>query len=112
MGSDGVEPPESEDSRFTVCPATNYGITTPRIKKCCLCLYYKKSNLTALRTLTVMGFALLDLKGRKDTGLLLLLLSFFQNNFYFKPRTLTFCSFNKTHNLIPKSIRVEIIKLY
>ena len=28
MGSDGVEPPESEDSRFTVCPATNYGITT------------------------------------------------------------------------------------
>ena len=32
MGSDGVEPPESEDSRFTVCPATNYGITTQRIK--------------------------------------------------------------------------------
>lgn len=27
MGSDGVEPPESEDSRFTVCPATTYGIT-------------------------------------------------------------------------------------
>lgn len=27
MDSDGVAPPESEDSRFTVCPATTYGIT-------------------------------------------------------------------------------------
>lgn len=27
MGSDGVEPPESEDSAFTVRPATTYGIT-------------------------------------------------------------------------------------
>lgn len=26
MGRDGVEPPESGDSRFTVCPATTYGI--------------------------------------------------------------------------------------
>ena len=32
MGSDGVEPPESEDSRFTVCPATIYGITTQKYK--------------------------------------------------------------------------------
>ena len=28
MGRDGVEPPESEDSRFTVCPATTYGISS------------------------------------------------------------------------------------
>ena len=27
MDSDGVAPPESEDNRFTVCPATAYGIT-------------------------------------------------------------------------------------
>lgn len=27
VGSDGVEPPESNDSRFTVCPASIYGIT-------------------------------------------------------------------------------------
>lgn len=27
VGGDGVEPPESEDNRFTVCPATTYGIT-------------------------------------------------------------------------------------
>ena len=26
MGDDGVEPPESEDNRFTVCPAPTYGI--------------------------------------------------------------------------------------
>ena len=28
MGGDGVEPPEPEDSRFTVCPATTYGISS------------------------------------------------------------------------------------
>lgn len=28
MGSDGVEPPEPEGSRFTVCPASTYSITT------------------------------------------------------------------------------------
>lgn len=27
VGSDGVEPPESNDSKFTVCPASIYGIT-------------------------------------------------------------------------------------
>lgn len=33
MDRDGVEPPESEDSRFTVCPATTYGITVHIICK-------------------------------------------------------------------------------
>ena len=28
VGGDGVEPPESSDSRFTVCPAAIYGIST------------------------------------------------------------------------------------
>ena len=28
VGADGVEPPEPEDSRFTVCPATTYGLNT------------------------------------------------------------------------------------
>lgn len=28
VGGDGVEPPESFDSRFTVCPAAIYGIST------------------------------------------------------------------------------------
>lgn len=27
MDRDGVEPPESEDNRFTVCPAPTYGIS-------------------------------------------------------------------------------------
>lgn len=28
IGRDGVEPPESEDNRFTVCPASTYGISS------------------------------------------------------------------------------------
>ena len=28
MGADGVEPPEPKGSRFTVCPATSYGINS------------------------------------------------------------------------------------
>ena len=28
MGRDGVEPTESEDNRFTVCPASTYGISS------------------------------------------------------------------------------------
>ena len=56
VGGDGVEPPELESSRFTVCPATTYGIPA-HIKSAFVAdnVFWKANLLMEMSYLTSKG---------------------------------------------------------
>ena len=56
VGRDGVEPPESEDNRFTVYPAPTYGISTHIFYSLSRCQASFRFVLSALRLEQYTGF--------------------------------------------------------